>query len=134
VLQVALSSASVVASEQDSAAAMSFQRGSKGVSWVEALRTVQECDRKMEARIRRGNRRAPEILVSNLCGNSLVNPRNPGTCPPGAEFERGNCLESERPVAPKKAVLSIAPFTKTDLARLNRGIQLHAMSANDRCC
>lgn len=100
VLQVVPSSASVSAARQDAAAAMEFQRASKGVSWAEALRAVQECDRRMEASIRRDNPQAPEILVTNMCGSSLVNPPNPGNCPQGTRFERGNCLDEKGLVAP----------------------------------
>lgn len=103
VLQVMPSSASVFAARQDSAAAMDFQRASKGVSWAEAVRAVEECDRRMEAGIRRDNPNAPEILVSNMCGSSLVNPPNPGNCPPGTRFKRGNCFGRNGLVAPVMA-------------------------------
>ena len=77
VLQVVPSSASAFAARQDAGAAVEFQRVSKGVSWDEAVRAVQRCDRRMEASVRRDNANAPEILVSNLCGSQLVHPRNP---------------------------------------------------------
>jgi hypothetical protein len=103
VLQAVPSSASVFAARQDSAAAMNFQRESVGVSWAEALRAVQECDRRMEASLRRDNARAPEIHVSNMCGSSLVNPPDPGNCPAGTRFERGNCLDYKGTAAPAAA-------------------------------
>lgn len=103
VLQVVPSSASVFAARQDAGAAMAFQRNSKGVSWAEAVRAVQECDRRMEVSVRRDNPRAPEILVSNMCGSSLVNLPNPGNCPPGTRFARGNCLDDKGLVAPVAA-------------------------------
>jgi hypothetical protein len=109
VLQVLPSSASRVAARHDAGAAMEFQRAGKGVSWGEAVRTVQECDRRMEAAIRRDNPRAPEILVGNMCGNSIVNPPNPGNCPPGTRFERGNCLDAKGLVAPVAAEPPVAP-------------------------
>jgi hypothetical protein len=110
VLQVLPSSASAFAARQDAGAAMDFQRSSKGVSWGEALGAVQECDRRMEAAIRRDNRRAPEVLVSNMCGSSLVNPPNPGNCPPGTRFERGNCLDDKGLIAPIAAEPPPAPY------------------------
>jgi hypothetical protein len=100
VLQVMPRSASVVAAQQDLRAALDFRRGSQGVSWAEAVRTVKACDRRMEATIRRDNPGAPEILVSNLCGSSLVNPPDPGNCPPRTRFERGNCYDEKGLVAP----------------------------------
>jgi hypothetical protein len=100
VLQVVPSSASAFAARQDAAAAMDFQRATKRVSWPEAVRAVQQCDRQIEASIRRDNPRASEILVSNMCGSSLVNPPDPGNCPPGTRFERGNCLDNKGLVAP----------------------------------
>lgn len=103
VLQVVPSSASVFAARQDSAAALDFQRNSEGVSWAEAVRVVQECDRRMETSLRRDNPQAPEILVSNMCGSALVNPPDPGNCPPGTRFERGNCLDDQGLVAPVSA-------------------------------
>jgi hypothetical protein len=95
VLQVVPSSASAFAAWQNAAEAMDFQRASKGVSWSEALRAVRTCDRQMKASIRHDNARAPEILVSNMCGSSLVNPPDPGNCPPNTRFERGNCLDDK---------------------------------------
>jgi hypothetical protein len=95
VMQVVPSSASAYAARQDAAAAMEFQRGSKGVSWAAAVRAVKECDRRMEAAMRRDNPNAPEILVGNMCGSSLVNPPDPGSCPPGTRFKRGNCFDDQ---------------------------------------
>lgn len=103
VLEVVPKSASVLAAQQDSGSAFAFQRASNGVSWAEAVRSVQACDRRMEASIRRDHREAPEILVSNLCGGSLVNPPDPGGCPPGTRFERGNCYDEKGLVAPVAA-------------------------------
>lgn len=100
VLQVVPSSASAFAARQDAAAATEFQQGSKGVSWDEAVRAVQECDRRLESSSRRENPRAPEIDVSNMCGSSLVNPPDPGNCPPGTRFRRGNCYDEKGLVAP----------------------------------
>jgi hypothetical protein len=100
VLQVVPSSASVFAARQDSAAAMEFQRRSVGVSWADAVRAVQKCDRRMEAALRRDNSQSAEILVSNMCGSPLVNPPDPGSCPPGTRFQRGNCLDAKGSVAP----------------------------------
>jgi hypothetical protein len=109
VLQVLPSSASAFAARQDAGAAMDFQRASRGVTWGEAVRNVQECDRRMEAAIRRDNPRASEILVSNICGGAAVNPPNPGNCPPGTRFERGNCLDRKKLVAPVAAEPPAAP-------------------------
>lgn len=95
VLEVVPSSASAVAAREDAAAAMNFQRAGRGVSWAEALRAVQQCDRRFDDAARRDDPRAPEIRVSNLCGSALVNPPDPGTCPPGTRFERGNCLDGK---------------------------------------
>ena len=103
VVQVVPSSASAFAARQDAWAAMQFQRASKGVSWVEAVGAVQRCDRRMEASVRRDNAQAPEILVSNLCGSPLVNPPDPGNCPPGTRFERGNCYDDKGLIAPVAA-------------------------------
>ncbi|GAA4013294.1 hypothetical protein GCM10022280_09380 [Sphingomonas swuensis] len=95
VLQVVPSSASTAAARQDAAAAIAFQRGSKGVSWEEALQAVQECDRQFEASFRRTNLNAPEIQVNNVCGHPLLNPPDQGNCPPGTKFRRGNCYDDE---------------------------------------
>ena len=103
VLQVVPSSASVFAARQDAGAAMAFQRSSKGVSWDEAVRAVQSCDRRLEASIRRENARAPGVLVSNTCGSPLVSPAKPGNCPPGTRFERSNCYDEKGLVAPVAA-------------------------------
>ncbi len=103
VLLVVPSSASVFAARHDSGAAMDFQRASKGVSWAQAVQAVQECDRRMEAALRRDNPKAPDILVSNMCGSSFVNPPDPGNCPPGTRFKRGNCVDRNGLVAPVAA-------------------------------
>jgi hypothetical protein len=100
VLQVVPRSAAVLAAHQDSGAAMAFQRASKGVTWAEAVRAVRECDRRMEAAVRRDNPKAPEILVGNMCGSSPVNPPDPGNCPPGTQFKRGSCYDLDGLVAP----------------------------------